>query len=498
MYTYMVSSSAAPGNGPEKKSTPFVGRLQALRIKQSLCEKQALEKKLRYIEDNIGLLSSMELERSSKSVREYSWLTAEERKKWKEDSFKKAQDAEEFVKKVSAIRKELKQRKCECDRAEQERLAREEAERKAQEQAEAARKLKEREEEKARRAEEMETKRKERQLLAKLATETPARKEYLYQKMTQQYQTAVEMPELEKRKREIADKRNVYRPIRLADMAEFQKRHDQQIRASEDDHRKEQLRLVQDQRKYQQKVEKELKSTFTDEVIRKDNEAREKVKEEEGQVKERYTKMKEYARVVKEEHQPVASETKALELKKQIEQLKHHPRKSEPRNAAALTPSARNNSLTARLSKETGNETPSAESGDKDRKTKFAVPRPKQKRNSGSMKSMEVTHEKPREQPREKRPNYLAELAKNLPELARRSLLEQNFQKVLADDQLTVHDRYQLIKSKAEMLEQSARQKEMLLSAKAGGDAKKSMELGKEVSDMYISAMRAKLSLLGA
>ncbi len=394
---------------------------------------------------------------------------------------KKTQDAEEFVRKVSAIRNELKQRKNERERAIQEKLSKEAEEQQRKDQAEAERKLQIKEEEKAKHVEELGLKKREREMLAKLATDHVPRKEYLYQKMTQQYEQEVEMPELEKRKREIAEKRNVYKPIRLVEIAEFQKKHDEQMMQSATERKKEQLRRLQEQFRYNQKVDKELKSVFTEEVIKKDSAVREKIKEEEDQVKERHQRMKSYAKMVKESHQPTVSSAKALELKKQVEQLKHQPRKP---HKTALTPAGRNNSLNP-------SQTPLLNLKTRVPQNVKKVPT---KRNSQSTRSIDAAGDSKMKKPKI---DYLMEMEKSRAQVAgpRRSLLEQSLLKLAADEQLSAVDRYQLIKAQTEALEQSARQKEELLAVRKG-DMKKAVEIGGEVSDMYVNSMRAKLALL--
>ena len=455
-----------------------------MRIKQSVKTKQELEKKLKYIQDNIGYLSAMELEKSSKSVREYSWLTEEERKKWQEGWMKKAQDAEEFTKKVAAIQKEIKQRQKDKDKNLQAKLAKDEEEKQRKEKEEAELKIKQKEEEKLKHVEELEEKKKERLAMAKLATDKPPKKTYLYQKMTQHYVDDVEMPELEKRKKEIADKRNVYKPIRMDDIEEFRKKHDEQMKKSDEERKKEQVHKVKEQAKYHEKVIKELKSGFTDEVIKKDNEKKAKVKEEEELHKEKNAKMKNYAKMVKESHLPVASEAKALELKKQIEQLKHQPRKPKEKDP--------NEKKQPRTPAETTKNPIKGVAKDGD--SKPVCPKAKKKKQGESTKSIEG--DKDKKKPVQGKIDYLSELAKNRGDSTRKSLLEQNFKKVINNAQLSPNDKYQLIKAQTEVLEQNARQKEALLSMK--GDLNLNVNVGKEVSDMYINAIKAKLSLLEA
>jgi len=481
-----ADSNAQIGKNQGSPKVVFEARLQKMRLKESVRQKQELEKKLKYIEDNIGYLSAVEIERSSKQVKEYSWLTNEERKKWKEDSMKKAQDAEEFVKKVKAIQKEIKKRKKEKQKQIEEQQKKETEEKEKREKEEAEQKAKQKEEEAKKKAEEIEAKRKERQLLAKLASEVPSKKTYLYQKMNQEFVKEIEMPELEKRKKEIAEKRNVYKPIRLVEIEEFKKKHDELMKKSEEEREKERLKRIHDELKYHQKVLKELKTAFTDEVIKKDSLIREKIKEEEDAIQERFTKMKDYAKIVKENYKPTVSTTKAEELKKHIESLKTKPREAKKLTKEDLkirTPAERNASLDSKVQP-----SKSAKS-----------PRPiiKKKKCSDSTRSIDLSKaENKKEIPENKikKINYLEEFAKKRKESNRRSMPEVIYQKVVTDANLSSQEKYQLIKAQTEVLEQNARQKEELMSIKK--DMQTNVSVGAEVSDMYINAIKAKLSLL--
>eukprot|EP01022_Parablepharisma_sp_SALTPOND_P004530 TRINITY_DN120466_c1_g1_i1.p1 TRINITY_DN120466_c1_g1~~TRINITY_DN120466_c1_g1_i1.p1 ORF type:complete len:614 (+),score=105.58 TRINITY_DN120466_c1_g1_i1:3133-4974(+) len=491
---YLLHTSATPlSNGPKVetvKTSPrdlFNKHLQKMRLQESVRQKQMLEKKLKYIEENIGLLSAGDIEKSSKSVKEYSWLTFEERKKWKEDWMKKAQDAEEFTKRIAAMKKEIKNWRKEREKAAEEQHKKEAEKKAKQEEAEAELKAKQKEEEERRRAEKAEKDREKRKLLAELAKNPLKKDTYLYQKMSQHYLSDVEMPELEKRKKEIAEKRNIYKPIRLLEIEEFKKKHDELMKKTEDERKKEHLKRMHEEIEYHRKVLKELKSSFTDEVIKKDNLGKEKIKEEEEFLKERFNKMKEYAKEIKEKYLPTVSEVKAAELKKQIEKLRHKPREPKPRNIeterrpAILTPAGRNSSLEPPTKPAKSVKSPRANN--------------KKGKCSESTKSIDFSKDK-KEPLLPKKINYLAELAKKRADGPKRILKGQNYQKVVDDTALSQTEKYQLIKAQTEVLERSARQKETLMTIKK--DLNMNVEVGKEVSDMYINAIKAKLSLLEA
>lgn len=433
--------------------------------------KEELAQRLKGIDKKLEFLNEDQAKSPVKMSKEYSWLTEDERKKWKEDWSKKAQQAEELTKKVASVQAEIKKRKKEKKKLEQEKAAEEKAKKEKEEALKKEEDEKKKEEEKKKKEEDFETKRKERKELVKLANEKVPKKTYLYQKMTQQFENDVEMPELEKRKKEIAEKRSLFQPIRLHDLKDFQQNHDANMKKSEEKRSELLTKRKKEQAIYYSQVIKKLKSVFTDEIVNKDKEVKEKDKlqEEEPQVK--YSRMKDYGKLIKSSYLPVASEKKALELKEKIEKLKHHARIARSKNDI-LTPKVDSQSVAL--------------------EEKKVKKKEKTRRNSNGKLTQSSDQIKKEENAVPKKINYLEEFKNLRP----KQHVSVNFEKIANDNEMSPNQKYELITAKSKMLEETARQKEHLLSIKEDPAAK--AEMAQQVSDLYISTIKAKLALLNS
>jgi len=451
--------------------------------------KQELETKLKLIHNDINQLSVKEqqlLQENNK--KEYSWLTEQDRLKWKEDMRKKEEEAAAFAKKMEELRKIRKKKYEEQQKEMLEKLQKENEDRKRIEE-EAAKLLEQQKKEKqAKKLEEMNKKREERQNLLNLAKVAPEKKKPLYEKMQEKFLAEVEMPELEKRKKDIAEKRNIYKPVKKEDLDSHKRMFEEALKKREEEKKKELEKLKIDAQEYMEKANNELKSKFTEEVIKKEQEEKEKFKAAALQPKEAYNKKMTYAKIVKESCAPTVSEQKALELQRNIERLKHPVRKPKEIQPGLIKTNKTSHNLSSAAIKECEHTDKGNKSDSEEKVKKIAKTKRKSSKNTapGSPKNEN------NEQPKKKAVDYLTEMRKNR-EVVGASNNSKAYEALLKNDDIKITDKYDLVKAQADILEENARRKEQLLTIKGEG---KNDQAGQEVSDMYINAIKAKLSLL--
>lgn len=464
-----------------------------MRLQESQRVQRDLEAKLAFVHSSISVLSGGQ-EPSVAERKEHSLLSEKERQRWKEEWEKKTEEATEFAKKMKVMQKERKQReeekrRTEFEKLEEERQAREKLELEKAEQLQAKKK-----EEEARRLKEFNEKREERKVLLKLATQRQTRKPYLYEKMQEKYMTEVEMPELEKRKKNIAEKRNIYRPLRKEDLDSHQRTYDEVVRKCEEERKKEAEKKRLDEAEYLQRANK-YKTAFTDEVLKQDQETRDRAKSLAAQQKEAYIKKMTYAKIVKESCVPQVSEIKAMELKRNIERLKNPVRKPPVKKDQGIPKanplkreswsSGRGKGQTERAADQTESEESKADTMRKIvKKVSSVTPTEPSSRSHHGHDHSECGGGK-------KRIDYLTELRMNREATGAN---KKNYESVMRKDDLSPSEKYELVKAQAEVLEENARRKEQLMNVK--GECDRNGKAGDEVSDMYIDAIKAKLSLL--
>lgn len=171
-------------------------------------------------------------------------------------------------------------------------------ERKEQERQERLQKIKERDEMRKKEIEEKERIYKEN--LKKI--EKP-----LYKKIEKQFEKEFVIPELEKRKKELAEKRNFYRPIDKLTLLEHEKKYEEFKKQD----------MVKRQQKYKTEEEydpSKYKSKFMENVLDYDEQQKlEQVKKYE-EVSELMKKKKNYSKLVIETHKPKVSKRKKMEM----------------------------------------------------------------------------------------------------------------------------------------------------------------------------------------
>ena len=443
----------------------FERNLKQLQLHESLKEKELLKNKIKQLDENIELMNEMKRRKIGKG---HSWLTIESRRKWEQDWNDKTKAAREFTKRVGSIQCKIRRRyqQKEQKSAEQERIEKEEEAKFAQ--VELERQAKEKEENIKKRSEELAKKHKEIMIRLKLAKEGSPKKEYLYQKMTNEYKNGPELTELEKRKREIEEKRNAFKPINYTEIDEFSKKHDDLINKHKTEKKDEYYKKIQDELLYKKKVSEELKSKFTNQILKHEIIKKEQIKEKEEDVKKRYNRMKEYSYMIKEMYQPTIDELKTKELRKRLESLDHKPKRVlESVHTREISLSS-NTKITHRHTNSVNLQ-----------KSSNSTTKQSTRKNSIDKKIP-------------KKIDYLAELSKR--RVMRKKMDDDEYKRIIEDPELLPADKYKIIMKHTEMMEQKALGKEMLASIKTGNNI--NFEEQQEISDLYINVIKEKLSLL--
>eukprot|EP01022_Parablepharisma_sp_SALTPOND_P008013 TRINITY_DN135071_c1_g1_i1.p2 TRINITY_DN135071_c1_g1~~TRINITY_DN135071_c1_g1_i1.p2 ORF type:complete len:653 (-),score=97.15 TRINITY_DN135071_c1_g1_i1:678-2636(-) len=481
---------------PRKTSQPprehFEEKLREMRLQNTMKLRKELEQKLKHLDQDIDLLASQRNEDlkngTIKKPKEHTWLTTDARQKWQEEWNQKAKEAEEFTKKVKMVQKEIHKREKEKQRLLAEKAAKENEEKKRIEEEMKIQLMAQKEEEKRLREQKIEQERKQREFLLSLAKSKITKKDYAHEKLLQRYATEVEMPELEKRKQEIAEKRNLYRPIRKPDLEDHKKRYEEIAMKLEEDRRKARELRTMGNPEYQEKA-KELRTVFTEEFIKKRQEERDQFEKWTKQQKEKQEKRLAYAKVIKETFAPEKDEAKAAELEEKIKKIKH-PVRQPPPAKPRLTPKAKERLLNK------------AKKANRSERKSWTEGEGKGKRGSsnepakGSKVSMGVQAETTVKPSENKKIDYLKDVKKMIHkrELPIEVKKGDYFETVANNTELSPKEKYQKVKSQLELLEGNARKKENML---VKGGASGNIQLGAEVSDMYINAIKAKITLLG-
>ena len=461
-------------------------RIKQSRVDAALKIKREMEDKMRLLDEKLRLLSLEKDTGPDSPIKkpppkiQKKWLTEKDRQKWMDEWEQKRKEAEEFARKMGTMQSEIKKKtdgqlrmmedKIQKEKEMQEKLQRE------QEEAEE----KERKEEVKRKGEEFEAKRKERheQITKTVVDGALHKKTYLYEKMTKEYDEVVQLTELEKRKKVIAEKRNIYQPIRKADFDQHEKIHEDNVKKLEEQLKKEREKAVAHDPKYASRVKK-YKTMFSEVAVKASQVAKVKLDEEKSQKKEKGVKMLEYAKVAQESYPPVVSSIKAGEVKTNTEKTKKSPRRAA--STKKYDSPLRQGSVGVKEEK------CCCDSMDKGDHKYDTIPKRRVKSKTGK-------HGGDKEQTM-KKIDYLSELRKH--GIIRRSEDLRNTtdcDALLRDEEMSPVVKLAKVKGQLEVMEKNARKKEALINPKGG--AKKFLEVENEVSDIYIKAIKAKLSLL--
>jgi hypothetical protein len=132
---------------------------------------------------------------------------------------------------------------------------------------------------------------------------------YMHQKLEEEYKKNVEMPELEKKKNDLKEKREFYKPINRSEIDEFQKKYEQNYKKKLEEKRQVREQWYDDMGVGKHDVNA-LKSKVYDKVVEEERNHVDIVAKDKEDKRKKTEKMNNYARIVKEMHVPEVSERK--------------------------------------------------------------------------------------------------------------------------------------------------------------------------------------------
>lgn len=286
---------------------------------------------------------------------------------------------------------------------------------------------------------------------------------YMHQKLEEDYKKNVEMPELEKKKNELKEKREFYKPINRAEIDEFQKKYEENYKK-----KLEEKRQVREQWYDEMGVGKHdvdaLKSKVYEKVVEEERHHVDPFAKEKEDKRKKAEKMNNYARIVKEMHVPEVSERKKRELE-QVKKLmsQRNQRRSAPPNQRHSIPKANETNM-------------GSEAGNRPNWKQFhnpLIPKPKPKREPIVVDYLQEARAK-REETDSKTKHSTA--------------MDWD---AIKDDKIDDKTKIELLKARTRLIEENAKRKEQM--NKVNGN---SVEDNVDINDMLIDAIEMKLSIL--
>jgi len=401
-------------------------------------------------------------------------IDKETRSKLKEEHYKKVEETKDFTKKLNEEKAERKRRHQEREKEQRDKIMKEiEEEQKLRQD-----RLKTFEEEKQKRVQELKAKAEQRKKQLQEMKEL-TNQEYkkatnykpLYKKLEEKFNNQVLMPELEKKKAQLAQKRMMYQPIDSKEIQEHAKKVDLIKQEQETKRLKE---LQQKQLDYKlNSVSQENRSKFMEAAIEEEKRKKEEQRKAEEDRKRLLERKRQYADLVKEMFQPTVDQLKRKEIELAKERLKH--------------PSARRQTLSQNPSSKSWNPSPSMMNSNETERAAAQIKKRKWKKNPM------VPEPPPRPEP--KKVDYLAERRKvresqqkNMSFAFKKIDLDQEFNSASNTDP-------EELRKKAAEVEKEARRQEAKILAYKSQD-QQALEASSQVNDMLISSIRAKLALL--
>ena len=325
---------------------------------------------------------------------------------------------------------------------------------------------------------------------------------YLYQQHLEK-EKSVLFEELENRKSIIKQKRDLMKPIKELKIDEHTKSYStDRVKKSEERLRQ---KLLKDMQFKELRDElKVFKTGVQDRILSLDREEKLRV-EKEGKKSEEIRRMQlGYANQVQEIYKPKVSPKKAAEMEQLISETQTKPRRAMDYNEmyrrfdrkVLLHPMNHNN-----RSKAQSRDTSISDMDPHPRTTRshtkhssqshktLESPTPPIPTYTGIRPNNQVDYLRIQRQKREYKESraHMVNYAS-----ANTNTVEQ----VLNNEKLTYFDKIRQVRSQAEQMEMKARRKEKLMKMKGGMGGGGDVSLGEEVSDLFIGAIKAKLSLL--
>lgn len=319
--------------------------------------------------------------------------------------------------------------------------------------------------------------------------------EYLYKKLEQKYNAEILMPMLEEKKKELAQKRNKYKPINKEEIDEHMKMHDF-LKAQKESERLNELKSRRETSQEIQKAIRHYKSSVMEKQIQEEKKQKEDSEKKRLEINDRKLKMDNYAKLIRETYTIRPNEDKIIELQKKIAKLKHpvrQPRdtrkdynvpiiKRKPKPEVSSTENLPKPNLPPLIARSTSQVNQEASSFPSELSTS--------RRNYKGKNEQLVKRVTVRRDPKPtvdylQKFRYKRELSN---EAVKPSVLDWHSD--LNDDLLNINEKYSRLMEKAKMIEEQAKRKEQLLNVRG------EIDLGNNVSDMFIDAIKAKLAIL--
>lgn len=273
--------------------------------------KEELEQKLVSLNDNMEILKHEASPKAvpgtiiaaSSAVREIMPVSKEDKAKLRAEIEKRNKEAQDFIAKMKTEKDERKKKEEERMKLHQERKAKETEENNKKLKEKEDELLKKKQEERKNYYNELREKRiKEMKILE--TAERPKiglqdQEEYLFKKLEKKYYQEVEMPALEKKKQELAMRRNMAKPISKAELDE----HDRKCRMLSEEHRKEIKQELKKRKQDEEKVlelQQKLKTGVSEKIISEEAKKKEETEKKRREKKILREKMENYANLIKE------------------------------------------------------------------------------------------------------------------------------------------------------------------------------------------------------
>ena len=281
-----------------KKSLKIEEDIRKAKLKEVQKMKEELEQKLALLNENASYLAG-----TSPRPKKEVTMNKEEKQKLNAELEQKKKEATEFIQKLKDEKKEWKKKKNDRD------IELREKQRKESE--ELNKKLKEREEEllKKRKEDTMKTyqqskqKREEEQKkIEEQKTKVgglPPKGDYLYKKLEEKYNKEVLMPMLEDKKRLLAEKRNVYKPVSRSEIEEHVKKHEQ-LMVLKEEARTQEANNRKKQQDDANEALKKLKTPALERLSQEESKTKEENEKKKMENKVKREKMDNYGNLIKD------------------------------------------------------------------------------------------------------------------------------------------------------------------------------------------------------
>jgi hypothetical protein len=292
----------------------------------------------------------------------------------------------------------------------------------------------------------------------------------LYKKIEKEYEKQYVMPELEKRKKDLAEKRNFLKPISREEINEHDKKY-MEIQ------KKQEAKRHQESKDDTNYDPSKYKSKFLENVLDYEEQSKQQEQRKTEEVSDLLSKKKNYAKLVQETHRPIVSKRKKMEMDL-IKQNLAKPTAFERMKKRMISSSQSRIGEYKQLSASVDHSIADSSSR-----------RPKYKNFDWREKNRFVDVPKPQKEFR--RIDYLQEFkARKSNQDTRSEHKAHNWENEL--HKFEGDERIYHMTEKARMLEEGAYKKEMLMKANKDDSANDRTQ----VNDMIIDSIKAKIALL--